>query len=175
MHHRDASHISPVPFIALNLDLAELSGGGASPSRFTGKTHGGQILRCTYDDGYLRITRPRDTSREAIKNAKVLSAGRIGPKVHGFLTLAQLCHVAGLTVNGAYPRADLPGQQDYLDFSGQTTYYSLRLNSSAETYHSFVDYSAKTRWSLIFLAFLKPTEVSDPIWTLLDQEKLPGP
>ena len=123
MQHRDASHISPVALGALNLDLVELSGDGNSPAIFIVKTHDGHALRCTYDDGYLRIRSAADASPTAFKNAKTMRAGRVGPKMHGYLTLGQMCHVAGLTIQGAAPpllATDVSAEQDWLDFSGNT-------------------------------------------------------
>ncbi|MCA8930885.1 MAG: hypothetical protein KDA49_00355 [Rhodospirillaceae bacterium] len=110
----------------LNLDLAELSGGGECPSQYYGKTHDGRDVYCRYRGGSLSVD---------VGDVCLLDA-HIGPPLHGSMPLAQLCHLAGLTIGGdrpPMPDHDEMRANGWEDLSGATTFFFSSHNSTMET------------------------------------------
>ncbi len=131
-----ARFFTPPRLTSLDLDLASLTGGGWAPAQYSGETPDGRDVFCRYRGGRLSVTVANEPGADVLRNGTCLLEERIGPPLHGGLSLGQLCHYAGITIKGArpaMPRGAELRRQGYEDLSGATTFYDFRVDSTLET------------------------------------------
>lgn len=132
-------YFTPPRVEPLNLDLAKLEGGGSCPAQFYGQTHDGKEVYVRYRGGGLSVTVGDEP--DIAKRHRILDA-TIGPPLHGDLSIGQLCHQFGITINGARPSLPTTPQEMYRerckDLSGATTFYDVWLSSTFETQKGFL-------------------------------------
>jgi hypothetical protein len=146
----------------LNLDLARLEGGGYAPAQFFGETRDGREVYVRYRGGGLsvRVANEPDTPDET----RILDV-TAGPALHGGLSIGQLCHQFGITINGELPPLPAPEEmasEGYIDLSGATSFYDVWLNSTFDT---------QKRFLMAALASLPNATLIQPI---LDQIRVKG-
>jgi hypothetical protein len=123
---------------SLDLDLATLDGGGYAPSQFWGETHDGRDVYVRYRGGNFSVTvanEPGGTDETRILDMT------IGPPLHGSISIGQLCHYFGITINGVrppLPTAEECLQEGYSDLSGSTTFYDVWLSSGLDAQRRFL-------------------------------------
>jgi hypothetical protein len=125
-------YFTPPKLASLNLDLARLAGGGYAPAQFFGETHDGREVYIRYRGGNFSVT----LANEPGVADDTCVDERIGPPLHGGISIAQLCNYFGITINGARP--PLPTPEEMLregcrDLSGLTTFYDVWLSSGLDT------------------------------------------
>lgn len=139
-------YFTPPKVDPINLDVASLYGGGYAPAQFEGETHDGREIYCRYRDGQLTVQVAENPGEELPvplpKDWPCLLKVIIGPPLHGGMTLAQLCHYAGITINGERPppptlREMEDGNSD--DLSGARTFYNVWLDSTLATQKRFLN------------------------------------
>lgn len=133
---------TPPQLSPLNLDLASLEGGGYAPAQFDGKTHDGRDVYCRYRGGWLEVWIAQQRGTDAYRSGTCILQERIGPLLHGGLTLGQLCRYTHITINGEKP--DLPDRTEMLeegclDLSGATSFYDFMVNSTPSTASHILD------------------------------------
>jgi hypothetical protein len=132
---------TPVLPEPLGLDLAKLDGGGLWPAQFYGETHDGRDVYCRYRYGWLSVHVGAARGDNAAAEMPILKA-RLGPDLHGGLSLAQLCTYAGISINGEKP--PLPDlvfevESDLYDLSGAITFLDIRTHLSTDVIRAFLD------------------------------------
>ena len=105
----------------LSLDFADLSGGGAAPSQFYGRTHDGREVYVRYRSGILRVEVAKKPDADFL-DPEVLLDVDIGPGLDGYITCARFCTLFGVTVNGAIPPETDVAAYRQTDLSGRTSY-----------------------------------------------------
>ncbi|MCH9809090.1 MAG: hypothetical protein K0U74_15300 [Alphaproteobacteria bacterium] len=126
----------------LNLDLSQLSGGGVCPAQFDGKTHDGREVYCRYRGGWLSVTIANVVGADCLSDGNDVLAIQLGPPLHGGLTLGQLCHYAGITINGQMPSLPTPEEMNShsaKDLGGDWSYFNFWVNSTIATQRSFLE------------------------------------
>ena len=131
----------PPKLTSLNMDLASLRGGSSCPAQYEGKTHDGRGIYCRYRDGYLSVTLANAAGADLFRDGTRILDERIGPPLHGDISLGQLCRYTGMTVAGELPR--LPTRAEakentYFDLSGETTFYFCRVRSTVSSARGFL-------------------------------------
>jgi hypothetical protein len=125
---------TPPKLAPLNLDLTRLSGGGWCPAEFDGETHDGRHVYCRYRGGWLQVWVANELGLDAYisEGGSCVLDQRIGPPLHGGLSLGQLCRYAGISINREIPplptEAEIQGihrLDDLKDLGGDVTHYSL--------------------------------------------------
>lgn len=131
-------YFTPPRVEPLNLDLAELAGGGYAPAQFFGQTHDGREVYVRYRGGGLSVTVADEPGTEA--QTCILEV-RLGPPLHGGVSVGQLCHWCGITINRELPPLPTPEEmveEGYKDLSGATTFYDVWLSSTFDTQKQFM-------------------------------------
>ncbi len=119
---------TPPKLRPLNLDLASLDGGGWAPAQYEGKTHDGRHVYCRYRGGGLSVWIANEPGANAYSEGACILEERIGPPYHGGLSLGQLCHYTGISINGFTPPLpdDLQSHEEVLkDLGGAVTHYNF--------------------------------------------------
>ncbi|MEM7211133.1 MAG: hypothetical protein AAF479_04425 [Pseudomonadota bacterium] len=111
----------------LDLDLAELQGGGACPSQFYGQTHDLREVYVRYRYGTLRVYVADYPTDEAYPDGRCVLEIDIGTDFDGRISLKQFCESFGVTINGSIPTETDPDAHRNADFSGETTYWRPHL------------------------------------------------
>jgi hypothetical protein len=106
----------------LNIDLTQLTGGGACPSQFYGQTHDGRDVYVRYRGGVLRVHVADVPGKNAYNSPPNLEI-EVGPVLDGSLSLSGFCRYFGVTVNGQIPAETDPEAYRYADLSGQSTFW----------------------------------------------------
>ena len=117
----------------IDLDLAEVSGGGSCPSQFYGKTADGSSVYLRYRGGSLRIDKGEPGVAFDVGTMTEIYRARIGPPFHGDILIEQICDLTGVTVRGE--RLSLSEEKwaresddvDVIDFSGRRKYFEVGL------------------------------------------------
>lgn len=124
----------------LGLDLKELTGGGACPSQYEGFTHDGLHVYCRYRGGMLSVSLASKPGAMAHKDGETIYKQHLGPPLDGYVSLAQVCHFAGLTINGELPAlgVDDPTEGREKDLSGATSYYYASVDSTLGSAEKFL-------------------------------------
>jgi hypothetical protein len=130
-------YFTPPKAVPLNLDLAQLGGGGYAPAQFFGETHDGREVYIRYRGGNFSVSLEDgpDAAGETILDMK------IGPPLHGGISIEQVCNYFGITINGACPPLPAPGEilpEGCKDLSGLTTFYDVWLSSGLDTQRRFL-------------------------------------
>lgn len=140
MNECDQSFFTPAHLTPLRLDLAALHGGGTAPSQFEGETHDGRPVYCHYRGGVLNVSIGRTAHGDVHSDAVTVLSARLGPPLHGGLSLFQLCTLAGLTIRGKVPDQDdmleHHSEEDaaqWDDLSGDTTFFDMSFQSTTTT------------------------------------------
>lgn len=117
---RSTKNIEP-----LNLDLADLSGGGACPSQFHGTTHDGRAVYIRYRHGALSVEISYDVGGDPILAGELIFEEEVGDFLDGFMSLTQVCKCLGVTVNGKVPQEVDPDAASFdgFDFSSATIFW----------------------------------------------------
>ncbi len=110
----------------LNLDLAELSGGGSCPTQFYGKTHDGRDVYVRYRGGQLRVQVAARIGDNVHDAAPLVDIG-LGPMADGDIRLSDFCRWFGVTINGRVPPETTGRARHVTDLSGETTYFEVYL------------------------------------------------
>ena len=100
----------------VHMDLARLRGGGCAPAQFDGQTQDGRAVYIRYRGGGLSMD----------LDGQQIAAGKIGPGLHGALSMGQACDILGLTINGTAPPLPPEGARAaeiWLDFSPNVQFY----------------------------------------------------
>lgn len=125
---------TPPKLPPLNLDLTRLSGGGWCPAEFEGETDDGRHVYCRYRGGWVQVWVGNEPGLDAYvdEGGNCVVDQRIGPPYHGGLSLGQLCHYVGISINGKMPplptEAEIQGiyrLDDLKDLSGDVVFYEL--------------------------------------------------
>ncbi|MEM6609889.1 MAG: hypothetical protein AAF689_15085 [Pseudomonadota bacterium] len=116
---------TPPPVPKLNLHIPNLAGGGYAPLQFSGETADGRAIYGRYRGGYLSVTADMGTPTQDL-----LLEVNLGPALDGYISHPQCCQLTGIT--GPGPWRDPEESADY-DLSGATSFYRLRLDSTAAT------------------------------------------
>ncbi|MEW2917500.1 hypothetical protein AB1A64_10545 [Ruegeria sp. ANG10] len=111
----------------LELDLADLNGGGSCPSQFYGHTHDDRKVYVRYRGGLLSVRIGAGSDEDAVQAEPLLEVD-IGPTYDGSITLTQFCRLFGVTVCGEIPPEANPESDLNTDLSGQTTYLRAYLD-----------------------------------------------
>ncbi len=139
--YSESRYFTPPRVAPINLDLAFLDGGGYAPSQFEGETLDGRHVYCRYRGGVLSVTVANEPGVDALAQGADVLRVQIGPPLHGGMTLGQLCHCAGITINGSrpsYPTLNEIYEASSDDLSGARTFFSAWLNSSYLTQKRFI-------------------------------------
>ena len=141
MDSLDGRLFTPPKLTPLNLDLASLRGGSSCPAQYEGKTHDGRDVYCRYRNGYLSVTVANAAGADLFSDGTRILDERIGPPLHGDISLGQLCLYTGMTVDGEQPR--LPTRAEakentYFDLSGETSFYFLSVDSTVSSARKFL-------------------------------------
>jgi hypothetical protein len=129
-------HRYPVRLPPMELDLVEVSGGGASPSEFEGRTADDRPVYIRYRWGWLTICvgPPGAEDVDYQDERYQLLSREIADGYHGYITLEQVSDLTGITVRGRRlslspedwdVREDLGGCRD---FSGRIWSWERQLN-----------------------------------------------
>lgn len=136
-------YFTPPRIEPLNLDLAQLGGGGVAPAQFYGETHDGREVYVRYRGGGFEVWMASKPGADAYaaEDSSCILEGEIGPPFHGGMTVGQACHLFGITINGTRP--PLPTREEMyrkscVDLSGATTFYDVWLSSTLETQKRFL-------------------------------------
>lgn len=127
---------TPPKVTPLNLDCISLDGGGWAPSQFEGKTQEGYNIYCRYRGGYLSVEISNEPGGDPLNNGHLILVAGLGPKLHGAMSLGQLCSIAGITINGMQPpMPSLPEMRKngWLDLSGASSFYDFYMECTVET------------------------------------------
>lgn len=132
---------TPPRISKLNLDLAELSGGGHGPAEFEGKTHDGREVYCRYRGGWLSVTIANFVGGDCLYDGTEILGVQLGPPVDGGMTLGHLCRYAGITIKGVLPPP--PTAEEIIcysakDLSGHQSYFNVWLDSTHSTQRAFL-------------------------------------
>jgi hypothetical protein len=132
---------TPPTIEPLDLDLKELRGGGYAPAQFEGHTPDGRHVYCRYRGGGLSVTVAKKAGEHSLGDGTCILDVRLGPPLHGGLTLGQLCHYAGITINGERP--PLPTSEEMRkegakNLSGASTFFDVWVNSTHQTQRDFL-------------------------------------
>ena len=121
----------------LGIDLVSVAGGGRSPSQFFGRTSDDRPIYIRYRAAWLKIlVGPVGAAKEDA--TELLLEARIGPPLHGFILLEQVCDLCGITLHGRPPRLsekeirEIREHHPVFDFSGKTLYWERNVWLVAE-------------------------------------------
>ncbi|MDH7794660.1 MULTISPECIES: hypothetical protein [unclassified Beijerinckia] len=139
---------TPPKLSPLNLDLASLRKRNGWPAQFDGRTHDGREVYCRYRNGWLSVDIAKAVQSDVHSDAAHLLNERIGPSLHASLSIGQLCHYAGISIQGEVPALPTENEKDdddrpYIDLTGATTYYDVSFAATVRTASSVVDALAK--------------------------------
>lgn len=129
-------HVEP-----LGLDLARLDGGGYAPAQFVGETHDGREVYVRYRGGQFSVHVANGPGQDALGGGTCLVDTKIGPPLHGGMSIEQVCNYFGITINGTCPPMSMPEQMLYRscpDLSGATTFYDAWLSSTFDAQKRFL-------------------------------------